>query len=410
MTRALLPLTLLLALTACSPGGGGGEESATRLSTPPPKTTALAVRTVRAQEGELTVPRTVTATLEAGRDSNVAAQAGGTVVRVLVGEGERVQSGQGVVELDDTAAQQALTSARLGVQQAELSLRQAREAVEAARPALEAGVRAAELGLRRARQEARDAADRDGDEGVPASALLAAQAGEAQAESALAQARNALAQNGRAGAGSPEALELSVQSARAGVTQAETALARTVVGAPFAGVVVSVAAEVGEAVGQGSPVFRLVEAGNVRARFNVTPADAAALTPGTRLNLDAGGQTYLAVVQQLSGVAGTDRLVPVTARVEGGADLPVGGAAQVRYRATVGGGVLVPSSALSVEGGESAVYAVENGTAQRVPVRVDAEARGQVAVRGLDAGARVVTPVPGSLQDGARVRVAGGGS
>ncbi|WP_027459672.1 efflux RND transporter periplasmic adaptor subunit [Deinococcus murrayi] len=410
MTRPrwpLFPLTVCLALTACSPGGG---EGATRLSTPPPKTTALAVRTVRAQEGELTVVRTVAATLEAGRDSNVAAQAGGTVTRVLVAEGERVTTGQPVVQLDDTGARQALTSARLALQQAELSLRQAREAVQAARPALEAGVRAAELGLRRAREEARNAQKRYDDGQLPEAALLAAQAGEAQAESALAQARNALAQNGRAGAGSPEALELSVQSARAGVTQAETALERTVVRAPFAGVVVSVGTEVGEAVGQGSPVFRLVETGEVRARFNVTPADAAALAPGTRLNLDAGGQTYVAAVQRLSGVAGADRLVPVTARVEGGAALPVGGAAQVRYRAAVGGGVLVPSAALSVEGGESAVYVVGDGVARRVPVRVEAEARGQVAVRGLDAGARVVTPVPGGLQDGARVRVAGGGS
>lgn len=420
MARRLLPLSLLLLLAACSPGGGqgGGGQTQPQASTPtgnnldaaPAKTTALAVRTLPARPGTLTVERTLAATLRAARDSNVAAQTSGTVTKLLADEGDRVRAGQVVVQLDDTQARQALENARLQVRQAQINLDQTRTNTGQATASLQAAVQAAEAGLQKARQDAQSAADLYRLGGISQADLTAARSAQAQAESALAQARNNLAQNGRGGQGSLALLQAQLESAQAGVRQAEENLTRTGVKAPFAGVVVSLAVEVGEFAGQGSPVFRLVDPGTLKATFNVTPQDARALTPGTRLNLDYGGQTYLAVVQDATGVAGSDRLVPVTARVEGGGKtLPVGGSAQVRYRATLGSGVLVPSGAVQTDGGENAVYVAEDGVARQVPVTVVAEAQGRVAVRGLNTGAQVISPVPPSLQDGARVRATPGG-
>lgn len=408
-----LGLLLPLLLAACAPGGetDSGETppaAATRndLDAAPPKTTALAVRTVVAQPGTLRVSRTASATLRAGRDSNVAAQSGGTVTRVLAGEGERVAAGAVVVQLDDTPARQALESARLQLRQAQINLEQTRTNTAQGSASLEAAVRAAEANLQRASQDAASAAELYALGGISQADLTAARSAQAQAESQLAQARSNLTQNGRGGQGSLALLQAQVESAQAGVRQAEENLGRTRVRAPFAGVIASLAVEQGEFAAQGSPVFRLVAPGSLRATFNVTPGDAGALTPGTRLNLDYAGRTYLATVQDASGVAGTDRLVPVTARVEGGEALPVGAAAQVRYRATLGGGVLVPTAALAVDGGESAVYVAEDGVARRVSVTVVAETQGRVAVRGVQEGARVISPVPPSLQDGASVQVA----
>jgi HlyD family secretion protein len=413
-------LTLSLLLAACSPGGREAEQPGTTpqtaaqttrndLDTAPAKTTALAVRTVTARSGTLSVNRSAAATLRADRDSNVAAQSGGTVSRVLVEEGGRVTAGQTVVQLDDTGARQALENARLQLQQARINLDQTRTNTGQATASLQAAVRAAEASLQKARQDAQSAADLYALGGVSQADLSAARSALAQAESGLAQARNTLSQNGSGGQGSVALLQAQLQSAQAGVRQAEENLARTAVRAPFAGVVASLAVEVGEFAGQGSPVFRLVDEGSLKATFNVTPADAGALTPGSTLNLDYGGDTYVATVQDASGVAGPDRLVPVTAGVAGGGSLPLGGSAQVRYRATLGDGVLVPTTALAVDGGESAVYVAEEGVARRVPVTVVAEAQGRVAVRGVEEGARVISPVPPSLQDGAGVRVAAGG-
>ncbi|WP_102128412.1 efflux RND transporter periplasmic adaptor subunit [Deinococcus planocerae] len=413
--RLALPLTLLLLLAACSPGGQGGADAgsgaarpaATRndLDAAPAKTTALAVRTVPARAGTLSVQRTASATIRADRDSNVAAQASGTVERVLAQEGDRVGAGQVVVRLDDTQARQALENARLQAQQAQISLEQARTNTGQATASLGAAVQAAEASLEKARQDAASAENLYGLGGISQADLNAARSALAQAESALAQARNNLSQNGRGGQSSLALLQTQLETARAGVRQAQENLTRTAVKAPFAGVIASLAVEVGEFAAQGSPVFRLVDENSVKATFNVSPADAAALQPGTRLNLGYGGTNYVAVVQDASGIAGSDRLVPVTARVQGGGSLPVGGTAQVRYRATLGNGVLVPTGAIQVEGGENAVYVAAQGTARRVPVTVVAESQGRVAVRGVTAGARVIFPVPPSLQDGASIRV-----
>jgi HlyD family secretion protein len=171
--------------------------------------------------------------------------------------------------------------------------------------------------------------------------------------------------------------------------------------------------QVGEFAGQGSTVFRLVDPGSIKVKFNATPADAAALTAGTTLNLGYGGVNYVATVQDSPSIAGTDRLVPITARVQGGGKLPVGASAQARYRATLGQGILVPSGAVQVDNGENSVYLAAGNVARRQAVTVVAESGGQVAVRGLEAGAQVISPVPPSLQDGAGIRVetaAGAGS
>jgi HlyD family secretion protein len=112
-------------------------------------------------------------------------------------------------------------------------------------------------------------------------------------------------------------------------------------------------------------------------------------------------------VQGSPGIAGSDRLVPITARIQGGEKLPVGAAAQVRYRANLGSGVLIPSSAVQVDDGENAVYVAADGKAERRVIRVIAESGGQLAVDGLDAGVAVIDPLPASLQDGAAISVTG---
>ena len=83
----------------------------------------------------------------------------------------------------------------------------------------------------------------------------------------------------------------------------------------------------------------------------------------------------------------------------------MGAAAQVRYRANLGSGVLVPSGAVGVDGGENAVFVAADGRAERRVVTVIAESGGQLAVGGLDAGLSVINPLPGSLQDGAAIAV-----
>lgn len=407
MTRTLPLLALALTLSACA-----GKNSAAKndLDTAPVKSTVLQVTTVTARSGTLSAPRSVSATVEAQRDSQVAAQAGGTVQQLFVQEGEQVTRGQVIAQLDDTAPRQALQNARLQVQQAEISLAQTRRTTQNSGGSLAAAVTAAQATLAQAQAAAQSAENLYRLGGVSLADLQAARAQLAQAQSGLSQARANLAQNGQSAQGSVPLQEAQLAQARASVQQAQENLARTAVRAPFAGTVAALNVEVGEFAQQGSPVARLVDPGSLRVKFNVPAGDAATLVDGAALNVGYGGVNYVGTVTGAPGIAGENRLVPVTARVQGGANLPVGGAAQVRYRVQLGQGVLVPSGAVQADGGQNVVYTVLDGAARRTPVSVVAESGAQVAVRGLDAGAAVVNPVPASLQDGARVqtRAAGG--
>ncbi|GGS01171.1 efflux RND transporter periplasmic adaptor subunit [Deinococcus sedimenti] len=401
-TPLLLALTVMLG--ACA--GNRDADVKNDLDAAPAKTTTLQVATTPARSGTLDTQRSVSGTIEAQRDSQVAAQAGGVVQRLLVQEGELVARGQVIAQLDDTTPRQALQNARLQVQQAEISLAQTRRTTQNNAGSLNAAVAAAQASLAQAQAGAQSAENLYRLGGISLSDVQAARAQLAQAQSALSQARANLSQNGQSAQGSVPLQEAQLAQARVSVQQAEENLARTSVRAPFAGTVAALNVEVGEFAQQGSAVARLVDPGSLRVKFNVPAADAATLVDGTALNVGYGGVNYVGTVTGAPGVAGTNRLVPVSARVQGGANLPVGAAAQVRYRVRLGQGILIPSGAVQADAGENVVYTVSGGVARRTPVSVVAESGALVAVRGLDAGAAVVSPIPASLQDGARVQTA----
>ncbi len=404
--KQVLPLLVLTTLLAsCSRPGQEAKPQGNDLNTAPAKTTVLKVQVVTAKQGTLRVQRSSSAIITAQKDSQVATQSGGTVTRLLADEGEQVGAGAVVVQLDNTQQRQALENAKLQVQQAQINLQQTQNSTANAGASLTSAVASAEATLAQARQNAQSAETLYGLGGVSLADLQAARATLAQAQSGLSSARNNLEQNGRSAQGSVPLQQVALDTAQQGVKQAEENLARTGVRAPFAGTVASISAKVGEFAGQGTPVFRLVDPGSIRAKFSVPSSDAFALTGGTKLNLGYGGVNYVATVQGSPGIAGADRLVPITARVQGGEKLPVGAAAQVRYRADLGSGVLIPSSAVQVDGGENAVYVAVDGKAERRVVTVIAESGGQLAVSGVDPGQSVINPLPGSIQDGAAIAV-----
>ena len=407
VTRGAAPrlagaLLLTALLAGCSPKT---ETKTNDLDAALPKTTTLSVQTVTARAGTLTAQRSASATIQAERDSQVATQSSGAVQSIPVSQGEAVAKGDVLVKLDDTAQQQALDNARLQQRQAQISLDQTRQSTSQGTGALQASVTSAQAALAQAEQNAQSAEKLYGLGGISLADVQAARSQLAQAQAQLAQARNTLEQNGRSAGNSVPLAQVQLDTARTAVRQAEQNLSRTAVRAPFAGTVADVLTEVGEFAGQGTPVIRLVDPGSVRARVGVPTADAAALTEGVKFNLSYGGKSYVATVVDSSGIAGKDRLVPITATIEGGNTLPVGAAARASYRAKLGSGLLIPASALQVEGGENAVYVAHNGKAERVVVQVVAESGNRVAVSGLQDGDAVISPLPAGVQDGAKVVV-----
>lgn len=428
-----LPLALLLCapllLVACQkPGTAGTATKATsnqsqaapkgnNLDAAPLKTTALQVKVVAATAGSLNVNRTASGTVKSSRDSNVAAQASGAVSRVLVQVGDRVTAGQAVVVLNDTALRDSVNSAQLQLQNAQINLQQGSRNTGQNSGQLQASVASAQASLQKAQQQ--EAANRGlyGLGGVSRSDLTASQAALAQAQSELAQARNALNQNGQGGTLSLPLLQNQVAQARASLSQAQSNLGKATIRAPFAGVIAALPLGVGEYVQTGATAFRLVDTSALSVDFGVSPAEAAGLPTGTPLNILYGDQKLTGRVKEGDRVAGTDRLVPISVRLDGtpgsaGGRLPVGAAVQVRYTLKLGGGtgLRVPVSAIQQTGGSNVVFVNAGGVARQTAVGIVAESGDSAVVSGLREGDTVISPVPPSLADGAPVTTGSAGA
>lgn len=198
-SRRIIAAVVVVALTALV---------AWRYAQPDPVAVAVGV----ADRGNVTrsVTNTRAGTVEACRRAKLAPQAGGQIVALRVREGDRVASGQVLLELwnDDAAAQVRVAEA------------QARSAVLRAE---EACVNA-EVAAREARR-----AEKLHREGLHS---------EEQLDRALAAAKSLHAEC--------NAAQAEVRQSRARVEMMRATLARTLLRAPFAGVVARVTGEVGE--------------------------------------------------------------------------------------------------------------------------------------------------------------------
>jgi len=219
------------------------------------------VRAVRAEPGrvESTVTNTKAGTVRARRRARLAPETGGRIARIAHREGERVEAGDPIVELDDAA------------QRAELEL--ARQALNAARAASrEACIRRdrARRSLERKRElAAGDFVSQD-------------QLDELQSsyDAAVAACNGASAE---------------VERARAQIERIEVVLEKLVIRAPFAGVVAEVQGEVGEWVTPSPPLLvapaavDLIDLSELYVSAPMDEVDAARIAVGqdVRVSVDS---------------------------------------------------------------------------------------------------------------------------
>jgi RND family efflux transporter MFP subunit len=265
-------------------------------------------------------------------------------------------------------------------------------------------------------------------------AVQRAQAAVARAESQLALARAAQQRSDAlfaAGAASPAAHEQALGSsqiaeansrdARAALAQAELALARTELRAPFAGRVRERKVALGQYLAPSTPVARIYGGGATEVKLAVRAEDAAfvelpqdAAAPGPRVTLRGelgGARRELAA--RLVGSAGAldprTRMLTLVARVEGAApeDLEafaMGAFVEAEIEGReVANVVRLPRAALSGDGRVFVVGAGDVLESRAVEVlRADAESAW--IARGLAAGERVCAHAPSALTPGVRVR------
>ena len=358
---------------------------------------ALPVRTAVAQPiaggGANASVLDATGYVTARRQATVSAQITGTLIDVLIEEGDHVKSGQVLGRLEDTAQRAALAQAQAQLHSAQALLLQ-----------YQAQLAQSERDVKRAE----DLVERK---------LVSRQA----VEQARTQVETGTAQ--------VQGQRRQIELAEASVRSAQVQLGYCTVRAPFTGVVIAKSAQVGEIVSPFSAgggftrtgIGTIVDMDSLEIEVDVNEAYINRVQPGQPVESVLNAYPDWKIPSHVIAIIPTADRSKATVKVRIGLDLKDGRivpdmgvrvsfleehkpAAQVQERPR---GVLVPAAAIRKQGDQDIVFVVKERTAQRRTVTLGgAIGDSRQVLAGVSPGEAVIVEAPAGLKDHAAVTAA----
>lgn len=351
-TTAALAFAISLALAGCgggepAPAGEAGQAQSAEAKPDEKKAEAVPVEVASVAKRPISASYRGNANLEAPSEAQVVAKTSGVLLQLLAEEGDQVKAGQVLARIDPDRPRLEMERARATVRKLENNYRRSQEL-------LAAGLVSAEQG---------------------------------------------------------DQIRYDLEAARAAFELAQLELSYTNIVAPIDGVIASRSAKTGNLIQLNSSLFRIVDNSRLEAVLNVPEENLATMEPGLKVRMTADavpGKVFEGVIDRVSpvvdGGSGTFRAV---CAFPGGGELRPGmfGRIEVVYDQRADA-LTVPRAALLEDAGETAVYAVREGKAVRVPIEVGHMSGDLAEVRkGLEEGEQVVTAGKITLRDGASVEV-----
>lgn len=406
----LLLLTTLATFTAC--GGGEGEESETpdaaedqadsaasaeeeeEGSGRPERAVTVTASTVK--RADLVVPVTAEGRIRARRNAELRFELTGRIARIHVEEGERVRRGERLATLDDREYQVALEEAHANYLQALGQIAVEEDLDDRNGPTPERAILEDQL-------EELDRLERQGK-------ITRDERRARELELGVDAVKN--------GAYRRELLEVrsGLAKARAAEARAELDLERTVIRAPFDGVVTGLELDSGERVQTGDLLCTLVDDVDLEAEIGVLESDLASLRVGGRalLELPALRETISATIAVISPEVDTEsRTCEVLLRIRNDDGRVKPG---MFVRASLAGRIhedrlIVPRQAILTRSQRPMLFKIEDERSRWVYVELGAQNEYAVeiarVVQGgpLEPGTQVVTDNHLTLTHDAKVRV-----
>jgi RND family efflux transporter MFP subunit len=367
VTRAILSSTaggaIIVALTV---GSEGCSRSAAAESAPAvPVVTLVAEDVATVERRELETGVVITGTLTARRHATVRAEVGGSVMATYADRGTQVAAGAPLLRIEGRAIRDAQIAAASDVRSDEDA-----------------------LGLARRR--------------LTRSENLFA--GGAISADEVDDARQALI-----------SIEAKVAASRARLSSANEIVARTVVRAPFAGIVSARPVNDGDIIESGNVLFEVIDPTTMYVESSVPAAQIGTVRVGARVDFTVAGyagRTFAGRIERVNPAADpATRQVPVFIAIQNVDGQLVAGLFAEGHVGPAGGPVLiVPGAAIERAGQSAEVVRFSAGRLERRPVETGRhEADGKlVEIRsGLALGDTIVLGVSRSVPSGAAARVGG---
>jgi RND family efflux transporter MFP subunit len=326
----------------------------------------------------------------ARRQATVSAQITGTVAAVLIEEGDHVKEGQVIGRLDDTAQRAALAQAQAQLHSAQALLLQAQA------------------------QLAQNQRDVKRNEDLVKRKLVSEQAVELSRTQVETQTAQVLSQRKQ------------IDLAEANVRSAQVQLDYCTVRAPFTGVVIAKAAQVGEIISPLSAgggftrtgIGTLVDMDSLEVEVDVNEAYINRVEPGQRVESVLNAYPEWRIPSHVIAIIPTADRSKATVKVRIGLDLKdnrivpdmgvrvsfleAAKAAEEAHERTHG--VLVPATAVRKDGDQDVVFVLQGHRAQRRVITLGGTSGdSRQLLAGVSPGEAVIVEAPADLKDGAAV-------
>jgi RND family efflux transporter MFP subunit len=364
MTRTpliLLVLALALSLAACSKDpaktdkAGSTDANATLLVAPQDL--------ISVQNNALSSGPAITGSVQPQRRADLRAEVSSVVVQVLKDNGDRVKRGDLLVRLDDTAIRDSLNSAQEAQRAAVQSFEQAERQLQRLKTLRESGMAST--------QQLEDAENR----------------------------RNTT--------------QSDVAAARTREVQARQQLQRTLVTAPFDGIVSERKVSVGDTAQLGMELLKVMDPTSMRLEGLVSADAVAEVKVGQAVSFRVNGygpQEFSGTVTRINPAANANtRQLEVLVEFAAGKQPQLAGLyAEGNIEASRQSALMVPALALAREGDKVFAWRLKDGVVQKISLVLGERdpRRGDFVLRsGLNEGDQLIRNPTSSLKDGQKVQL-----
>jgi RND family efflux transporter MFP subunit len=358
-TFVVLASSLLAVLAGCDRAPTATDAKAASATL---QVSAEDVVTLRA--GTSTAGPTIVGSIQPERRADLRAEVSALVLRVLRENGDAVKQGDALVQLDDTAIRDALASAEAAGRTANLTLTQATRQLE--------------------RQNT-----------LRSSGMTTAQS----LEDAEARRNNA---------------QSEVEATKARIVSARQQLARTVVRAPFAGVLSDRKVSAGDTAQAGKELVKVIDPTSLRFEGLVAADQVGVVRAGQPVTFRVNGygdKLFAGKVRRVNPVANAStRQVEVLVDLAGAEQPQLAGLyAEGRVETESRSALLLPAASLVREGDQTYAWALRDGKLVKAAIIVgerDERSGNFLLAGGLAEGERILRHPSGLLKDGQPAREA----
>lgn len=371
LRKTILVLAVATTLVACSKEakepakpGAGSAQAAAKDAKAPVKLLISPEDLLTVQSNSVASGPVITGSVQPERKADLRAEVSAVVLQVLKENGDVVKRGDVLVKLDETAIRDSLNSAEAAARAAKQALDQAERQVERMQTLRTSGMTSA-----------------------------------AAMDDAEVRRNNALS---------------DLAAARTRAVQARQQLQRTVVRAPFDGVVSERKVSAGDTASIGKELLKVIDPTSMRFEGRVSADRIAMVKPGQAVNFRINGypgQEFRGVVKRVDPAANeVTRQVEVLVGFAPGAAQPrVSGLyGEGRIEAETAAALMLPEGSLVKAGDSAFAWRLKDRTLNKVGVKLgprDPRSGQYEVLSGLAAGDTVMRSVSSTFTDGQKVEM-----